>query len=199
MVIIIIVLSSIAALEALFFGNPDIILYEGIIISIVLVFIIPPLCTLLTAIAATLLVVQEEDEDDVFKTDDQKRTNSMVTMEPVRHTKARRTTSVRSDTGLYVIKEENDNNMPDHISLHHRFSTTSLPALAPLIGIGENVYVKDDSDMKDVFVVTKNPFHLDRRYCQNLNMAATVLLLLGYTLIGLSISIGMNSAILTVL
>ena len=157
------------------------------------------MCTLLTAIAAALLVAQEEeDADDVFKVDDQKRSTSLVTMEPVRHTKARRTTSVRSDAGLYVIKEE-ENDMPDHISLRHRFSTTSLPALAPLIKLGENVYVRDDSDMKDVFVVTKNPFHLDRRYCQNLNMAATALVLAGYIMIGLSISIGMKFIIFIVL
>ena len=141
------------------------------------------LSTLLTAVGAELLVVQKHDIDDL-ESGNRRHNSSVTPIEP-------HFTTSHSD--LSVIQEETDCDRPDHISLNHRFSTTSLPPIAPIISSENTMDLNGAADMKDVFVVTEHPFHLDRGYCQSLNMAATGVVFVGYTLIGFSLSIGMNS------
>ena len=171
------------AIASVFLQNPDVILYEGITLLVTSVLIVSSLSTLITVIGAELLVLRKQDEDDL-ECGNRRHHSSVIPIEPHYTT---------THFNLSLTQEETNCDRPDHISLNHRFSTTSLPPLAPITSIENTTDLNGAADMKDVFVVTEHSFHLDRDYCQSLNMAATALVFVGYTLIGLSFSIGMNS------
>ena len=166
----------------MFLRDPDVILYEGIALLVTSVLIVSPLSTLITVVGAELLVLRKQDEDDL-ECGNRRHHSSVIPIEP-------HFTTTHSD--LSVIQEETNCNRLDYISFNHRFSTTSPPPLASITSIENTTDLNGAADMKDVFVVTEHSFHLDRDYCQSLNMAATALVFVGYTLIGLSFSIGMN-------